>query len=117
MSEHNVGIDRLQLFEYGLNFRPDEGQKSITEFFYDWAFKVGPLREQPGPSPCFGGAYAARTEYDPMKHAPWVLCGKPENRSSATDLDIVRVRTEAKYSQRTTGFRIQFKLNHSGLSF
>src|SRR5258708_741594 len=91
VSEHNVRRDRLQLFECGFNFRADEGQESVAEFFCDRAFEGGLFGEQFGSAFCFRATDSACTEYNPMKHTSWVLDSEPENCASATDLDVVRV--------------------------
>ena len=68
------------------------GKKEVKDIFlHDRAFQGGPFREQLGAVACFRASDPERTEHDPMKHAPRVLNSKPENRTSATNLDVVRM--------------------------
>src|SRR6266850_5194529 len=117
VSKDDIGSDlRLKFFKTILHGGAFEGQKAIAKSAELESLHSGASREQFRAASCLRFANAGGAEHDPMKCASWVLCSDPQNRSPASDLDVVRVCAETQDRERLANLAIETQVDHLACS-
>ena len=111
VSEDEVGLDlAFQLFKEFFNFSELTGDKPISEFLQNDVLFGRAIEESAGAGTGFAAAFCGAAEHDPPNLQLRALAQELEDRSSATDLEIVGMSAETE-----DGFEVRERqLQHSG---
>src|ERR1700674_2006377 len=97
VSENEIRRDRLlQFFKNRFQFGTRKRHESIGKRFEQRSLQPTRTDEQRSPTSRLGLSSPYRTENHPVKHAPWILLGQPQNSPATTNLDVVGVGAQTE---------------------
>ncbi len=106
MGEYQVRSEiRFQLLEEFLDLGTDEWKEGVAEVAHDDPFVSSPSKKRGSTSIGFLLALRARAEHHPSNVKAGILGKQRKNRATATDLDVIAVRTEAQQPTKGSAAR------------
>jgi hypothetical protein len=114
--ENQVRRETLELFELVLDFGPDIGKIAVFELpniHSPYGGLTGTFQEQRGRAFGFSNPLGTRSERDPSDLQASILLGQSQDRTAATDLDVIAVSSQAKHPERIVVREVEPDLKHS----
>src|ERR1700730_8793957 len=95
--ENKIRQDRLfQIFKNRFHFGTRKRHESIGKRFEQRSLQLIRTDEQRSPTSRLRLSRPYHTENHPVKHAPWILLGQPQNSPTTTNRDVVGVGAQTE---------------------
>src|SRR4029077_12959123 len=116
--EHKIRREGLfQILKNCFYVRSDKRHKAVREAPEDNPLAARCINKPRDGLLCLCGTNVDGAEHDPVEDAVLPLRGESQDRSTATDFDVVRMATQAQYPQLSRRARVRFETQHVQATF